>query len=276
MKGKSVLITGGAGSLGQALTTSLLKREVSCVKILDNSEYFLTDMQSHLKDPRLKFHFGDIKDKYRLRRAMRNVDIVIHAAALKHVPICEDNPIEAIKANIDGSINVIETAAEAEVEKVLFISSDKAVYPINVYGATKLMGERLFIQSNIPDKTKFSCVRFGNFWGSRGSVIPLWFKQREGGVITLTEKEMSRFWITIDEATSFAISCIKRMEGGEIFIPIMPTHTLEEIASSIAPECKIRVIGRRRGEKLHEMLMGEGEEKNCVRENDCYIIKNVV
>lgn len=273
MKDKIVLITGGAGTFGQAFAEEILKLNPQSVRIFDNSEYFLVEMQRALKDPRLRFQLGDVRDRDRLRRAMYNVDIMVHAAALKHVDLCEYNPIEAVKTNIDGTVNVIDTAIDCGVDKVLLIGSDKAVHPINIYGATKLVAEKLFTNATMYGKTKFSCVRYGNFWGSRGSVIPLWLKQREKGVITLTEKDMTRFWITLDEATSFAITCLERMKGGEIFIPIMPTHTLEEIASNIAPECKIRLIGRRKGEKKNEALVAEGEEKCLTRLDDMLIIK---
>lgn len=205
---------------------------------------------------------------------MHNVDIVVHAAALKHIDLCEYNPIETVKTNIDGTVNAIETAIDCGVDKVLFISSDKAVHPINIYGATKLVGEKLFINATMYGKVKFSCVRYGNFWGSRGSVIPLWIKQMEEGEITITQKEMTRFWITLDEATQFAITCIERMKGGEIFIPIMPSHTLAELAGRLAPDCKIKVIGKRKGEKLNEMILAEGEEQNLTKLDDMLVIKN--
>ena len=179
------LITGGTGTLGTALTRYLLKKDAQTIRIYSRNEYSQVEMQRELNDPRLRFLIGDIRDFNRLKRAMSGVDYVIHCAALKHVPVCEYNPIEAIKTNVDGAVNVIDSAIDCGVKKVINISSDKAVYPINLYGATKLSAEKLFIYSNIygKDRTLFSCIRFGNIWGSKGSVIPLWMRQRENLLI---------------------------------------------------------------------------------------------
>lgn len=273
LKDKVLLITGGTGSFGESLIKEALNFSPRAIRIFSNDEYGLWDAQRHIQDDRLRFMMGDVRDKDRLDQLMNNVDIVIHVAAMKHVDIAEYNPTEVIKTNIIGSMNVVETAISHKVERVIGISSDKAVHPINIYGATKLVMEKLFVDANNYTQTKFSCIRFGNFWGSRGSVIEKWISEKDTGTITITDKDMSRFWITLEEAIKFTLNKLMTMNGGEIFIPIMPSHTLEEIASTFAPECKMKIIGKRRGEKKNELLVAEGEEKNLVRQDDCLIIK---
>ena len=205
---------------------------------------------------------------------MNGVDIVVHAAALKHVPICEYNPIEAIKTNIDGAINIIDAAINNSVEKVMNISTDKAVHPVNLYGATKMVAEKLFIQGNTYSgkrKTRFSCVRYGNVVGSSGSVIPLFKEQKKNGEITITDERMTRFWITLEQGIHFVINCLERMKGGEIFIPKIPSMKIVDLAEVIAPEAKKKIIGIRPGEKLHETLLTE-EEARHTKEFDNYFI----
>jgi len=271
VRDKVVLITGGTGSLGEPVTRLLVGDCV--VRVLTNNEYELAEMESHFNNSNIRFLMGDIRDSDRIHRAMNGVDIVIHTAALKHVPICEYNPIEAVKTNVIGSINVIDAAIDNGVDRVIAISSDKAVHPINIYGATKLTMEKLFIQANVYGNTKFSCIRFGNFQGSRGSVLPLWYEQLERNEpITVTEQDMTRYWITLDKASEFVVRCISEMNGGEIFIPKMPEEDLMELAKVMAGEQGFRFIGKRPGEKLHEMLFAEGEEPE-----DCdgyFVIKN--
>lgn len=272
--GKVILITGGTGSLGTALVNNLLHNDsYSAIRILTNNEAELVAMEHELGQTKLRFMVGDVRDRDRMNRIMNGVQEVVHAAALKHVPICEFNPIEAVKTNIMGSINVIEAAIDNNVEKVIAISSDKAVHPINIYGATKLTMEKLFVQANVYGKTKFSCIRFGNFRGSRGSVLPLWYEQLENNEpITVTEKEMTRYWITLDNASEFVIECIDMMIGGEIFIPKMPEENLMELAEVMAGEQGFRFIGKRPGEKLHELLFNEDEKPE---DHDGYfVIKN--
>ena len=269
---KTILITGGAGSLGQALVTEILKVNPKSIRIFDNSEFFQWEMQRRCTDPRLRFLLGDVRDKDRLHRAMNDVDMVIHTAALKHVHLCEYNPIEAVKTNILGAINVIDEAIDNKVEKVIAISSDKAVHPINLYGATKLVAEKLFIQANVYGETLFSCVRPGNFEGSRGSLVQIIQQQLENGeTLTLTDKEMTRFWITLDEIAYFVSGCIGRMSGGEIFIPKMKETFVADVLKSLAPEAEYEIIGRGVGEKLHEMLWSEDENPEDM--GDCYQIK---
>lgn len=260
--GKVILLTGGTGSLGSALVNNLLYDEsYSAVRILTNNEAELVAMERKLGQTKLRFMVGDVRDRDRMYRITKGVQEVVHTAALKHVPVCEFNPIEAVKTNIMGSINVIEAALDNGVNKVIAISSDKAVHPINIYGATKLAMEKLFIQSNVYGETKFSCIRFGNFRGSRHSVLPLWYEQIEKNEpITVTEKEMTRFWITLDSAAKFAAKCMDTMNGGEVFIPKMPEEDLMALAESMNSTQGFKFIGRRQGEKLHEMLFAEGEK----------------
>jgi len=253
----NVLITGGAGFLGRGIASELLKENLDSIRILDHSEYLLWEMDKHLNNRIFRYFLGDVRDKDRLNMAMDGVDCVIHCAAIKHVPIAEYNPIEAVNTNINGSINVIEASMEQAVDKVLAVSSDKAVHPINIYGASKLCMEKLIIQSNSYAKSKFSCVRMGNIEGSRGSVIELWRTQRMNGEpVTVTEKDMSRYWIDIDKASTFVVKCLQMMTGGEIFIPLMPKKTMEELAKGN----DIKIIGKRKGEKKHEELVAEGEQ----------------
>jgi len=254
----SVLITGGAGFLGRGVTKRLLEENPDSIRILDHSEYLLWEMEQQFNNRILRYFLGDVRDRDRMDRAIDGVDCVIHCAAIKHVPIAEYNPIEAVNTNINGSINVIEASIEKRINKVLAISSDKSVHPINIYGATKLCMEKLIIQSNVYGHTKFSCVRMGNIEGSSGSVVQLWAKQRlNGEPITVTEKDMSRYWIDIDKASGFVVESLKRMEGGEIFIPLMPSKTMEELTKDFKD---VKIIGKRKGEKKHEELVSEGEE----------------
>tara|TARA_Y100000310_G_scaffold23392_1_gene22384 strand:- start:13622 stop:14434 length:813 start_codon:yes stop_codon:yes gene_type:complete len=259
VKDKVALITGGTGSLGKVVADKMIG-DGWVVRVLTNSEAELVAEQWDDKS-KLRFLIGDIRDRERMYRAMDRVDTVIHTAALKHVPVCEYNPIEAVKTNILGSINIIDAALDRGVKRVIAISSDKAVHPINLYGATKLTMEKLVTQANVYGKTKFSCVRFGNFRSSRGNVLNLWYKQIEQGLpITVTEKGMTRFWITLEKAADFVTKCVGNMTGGEVFIPKMPEENLMELAEQMAGENGLTFIGKRPGEKLHELLFNEGEQ----------------
>jgi len=211
-----------------------------------------------------------------LRRAMNGVDIVVHAAALKQVPACEYNPMEAIKTNIMGTSNVVEAALDASVKKVLAISTDKAVNPINLYGATKLAAEKLVIQSNAyaaGTATRYSCVRYGNVVGSRGSVVPVFLKQRQTGQVTITDERMTRFWLSLEQGVRFVIKCIEQMEGGEVFVPRIPSMKVIDLARAIAPQAKINVIGIRPGEKLHEVLISEDESRTTVELESMFVVQ---
>lgn len=275
-----VLVTGGTGSFGKKFVEIML-RDYHPKKLIvfSRDELKQHEMRADgFDDPSLRYFIGDVRDADRLRRAMRGVNIVVHAAALKQVPACEYNPIEAIMTNIMGARNVIEAAIDMEVDRVLALSTDKAVNPVNLYGATKLAAEKLLIQSNAysgASGTSFSCVRYGNVLGSRGSVIPLFLKQKEQGLITLTDRRMTRFWLTIDHGTRFVIRCIEQMRGGEVFIPKIPSMSIMDLIEALAPNCAVNEIGIRPGEKLHEVLVGEDEARHTVELDDMFVIEPV-
>jgi len=275
---KVVLITGGTGSFGKFFTRVLIN-EYHPEKIIIFSRDELKQHEMRMAGfdhPSLRYFLGDVRDLKRLRRAMAGVDIVVHAAALKQVPACEYNPMEAIKTNINGAQNVIEAALDTGVKNVLALSTDKAVNPINLYGATKLCAEKLFVQSNSYAGGKppsFSCTRYGNVVGSRGSVIPVFMKQRESGSITITDPRMTRFWLTLEQGVRFVITCIDRMKGGEVFIPKIPSMRILDLAESIAPGCEINHIGIRPGEKLHEVLISEDESRQTLEFDDRFVIQ---
>ena len=277
LEGKKILVTGGTGSFGKHFVEILLKEyNPKVIRILSRDEFKQHIMYQQFKgDERLRFFIGDIRDAERVGLAMQGVDIVVHAAALKHVPICEYNPFEAIKTNIIGTQNIICAALECEVSKVMTISSDKAVNPINLYGATKLCAEKLTIQGNCYagfKNTVFSSCRYGNVLGSRGSVVDMFKEQKEKGELTITDKRMTRFWLTLDQGVRFVISNIERMVGTEVFVPKIPSMSILQLAQSIAPGVPIKEIGRRPGEKIHEVLISKDESQNTLEFPDCYVV----
>jgi len=277
-KNSVVLVTGGTGSFGKKFIKVMLE-EIQPKKIIvfSRDELKQHEMQtSGFNHPSLRFFIGDVRDRDRLRRAMNGVDIVVHAAALKQVPACEYNPMEAIKTNIMGTSNVVEAALDAGVKKVLAISTDKAVNPINLYGATKLAAEKLVIQSNAyaaGTATRYSCVRYGNVVGSRGSVVPVFLKQRQSGEVTITDDRMTRFWLSLEQGVRFVIKCIEQMEGGEVFVPRIPSMKVIDLARAIAPQAKVNVIGIRPGEKLHEVLISEDESRTTVELESMFVVQ---
>lgn len=275
---KSVLVTGGTGSFGKKFTEILLREQAPRKLIIFSRD----ELKQHemrvggFDHPSLRYFIGDVRDPGRLRRAMQGVDIVVHAAALKQVPACEYNPIEAIKTNVDGARNVIDAALDNGVSRILALSTDKAVSPVNLYGATKLCAEKLFVQSNSyagAADIRFSCVRYGNVVGSRGSVIPLFQQQRETGTVTVTDARMTRFWLTLDQGVRFVIGSIERMVGGEVFIPKIPSMKILDLAEAIAPGCRIQEVGIRPGEKLHETLISEDEARHTLDLGDIYLVQ---
>lgn len=278
LKNKSVLITGGTGSFGQACVKFILTNtEARRVVVFSRDELKQSQMSSELSvfESRLRFFIGDIRDKDRLQRAFTGVDYVIHAAALKHVPILEYNPTEAIKTNILGTQNVIDAAIDNGVVKVVLISTDKAANPANFYGATKLCAEKLIVNGNFysrEKKTKLSAVRYGNVFGSRGSLLHIINKQREKKEITITHEEMTRFWITLEQGILLVLNTIEKMHGGEIFIPKIPSMKIKDFIMSLAPECKMKVVGIRPGEKLHEVLVTPEEARRTKEFEDHYVI----
>lgn len=274
----TVLVTGGTGFFGRRFVqVALRKPEVRKVIVFSRDEQKQHEMRSSgFDDPRLRYFIGDVRDVNRLKRAMEEVDVVVHAAALKQVPACEYNPIEAVMTNIMGARNVIDAALDTGVRRVMALSTDKAVNPINLYGATKLCAEKLFVQSNSYaglKGTRFSCVRYGNVVGSRGSVIPLFLEQRENGKVTVTDPRMTRFWITIEQGVQFVLSCIERMRGGEVFVPKVPSMNIMDMVKAVAPECEVEVIGIRPGEKLNEVLISEDEARHTVEVDNMFVIQ---
>lgn len=276
-KSSNVLITGGTGSFGKKFVGKML-RDYHPKKLIVFSR---DELKQHematggYNHSSLRYFLGDVRDVTRLRRAFAKVDIVIHAAALKQVPSCEYNPIEAVLTNIMGAKNIIETGLDCGVKKVLALGTDKAVSPVNLYGATKLVAEKLFVQANAysgEGPTKFSCVRYGNVMGSRGSVIPLFLKQRKDGVVSITDPRMTRFWLTLDQAVEFVIQSIERMCGGEVFVPKIPSMKILDLAKALAPECDHKFIGIRPGEKIHETLITEDESRKALEFEDYFII----
>jgi UDP-N-acetylglucosamine 4,6-dehydratase/5-epimerase len=274
---KVILVTGGTGSFGNQFAETILnKYDPGSVRIFSRGEKLQYDMRQKFNDKRLRFFIGDVRDRNRLSRAMTDVDIVVHAAALKQVPACEYNPIEAIRTNVDGAVNVIDAALDNNVKKVMAISTDKAVHPVNLYGATKMTAEKLFVQANSyagKQDSKFSCVRYGNVIGSRGSVIPLFLKQKIQGVLTITHPDMTRFWLTLEQGVNFVINCTNKMKGGEIFIPKIPSMKIMDLAEAIAPDAKKKIIGIRPGEKIHEVLMTCDESRHSKEFDDNFVIE---
>lgn len=271
INGATILLTGGTGTFGKKFAEILLDHhDPHVLRIYSRGEHEQAEMRSRFVDDRLRFLIGDVRDRRRLGRAMNGVDLIVHAAAIKRVPACEYNPIEAKRTNVDGAANVIDAAIDNGVERVMAISTDKAVHPVNLYGATKLVAEKLFIQGNAysgPRDTTFSVVRYGNVFGSRGSVVPLFMQQREEGRLTITHEEMTRFWITVGEGVRFVLDAIEDMKAGEVFVPKIPSLRVVDLAEAIAPETEKEVVGIRPGEKLHEILVTE-EEARHAREFD--------
>ena len=280
MDNQVILVTGGTGSFGQKFTEIVLhKYRPKKLIIFSRDELKQHDMRQRFSDEEhqvMRYFIGDVRDKERLYRAFEGVDIVIHAAALKQVTACEYNPLEAIKTNIDGTKNVIDAAIDKGVKRVLFVSTDKAVNPINLYGATKLCAEKMITQANAyagKGGTRFSTCRYGNVIGSRGSVVPLFITQRERGKITVTDPQMTRFWITLRQGVAFVIQCLDKMHGGEIFVPKIPSMSIEDLARAIAPGCTIDHIGIQPGEKLHESLISRDESRHALALEDMFIIQ---
>src|ERR1700676_127597 len=273
-----VLVTGGTGSFGKKFVEIMLREyHPRRLVILSRDELKQHDMRTGGFDhPTLRYFIGDVRDAGRLQRAFSGVTVVVHAAALKQVPACEYNPFEAIQTNIMGGRNVIDAAIDQGVQRILALSTDKAVNPINLYGATKLCAEKVFVQVNAyagAQETRFSCARYGNFVGSRGSVIPVFLEQRKRGRITITDPLMTRFWLTLEQGVRFVVRAIEQMHGGEIFVPKIPSMRLVDLAEAVAPGCAVDYIGIRPGEKLHEVLLSEDEARNAVELDDMYIIQ---
>ncbi len=275
----SVLVTGGTGSFGNKFVeTMLTKYQPRRLVVFSRDELKQSEMMTRFNHPSVRFFVGDVRDRDRLERAMHGVDIVFHAAALKQIPSCEYNPFEAIQTNVIGAENVISAAIDQGVKRVIAISSDKAVNPVNLYGATKLCAEKLFVQGNAYGYgrgTVFSVVRYGNVIGSRGSVIPLFAAQRAAGKVTVTDPGMTRFWIKLEQGVRFAIRCAEVMHGGEIFVPKIPSMRVMDLVEAVAPGCQIEFVGIRPGEKLHEILIAEEECRQALEFEDMFVLEPI-
>lgn len=273
-KNKIVLITGGTGSFGQKFTEIVIKNhKPKKLIIFSRDEMKQYEMQKMFNSKNMRYFIGDIRDPGRLHRAFDGVDIVIHAAAIKIVPTAEYNPFEAVNTNVIGAENIINVAIDNGVKKIIALSTDKAANPVNLYGATKLCAEKMFIAANnySPEGSIFSVVRYGNVFGSRGSVVPLFRERKKTGVIPITDKRMTRFWITLEEGVSFVISCLKNMKGGEIFVPKLPSIRIVDLAKAVAPDCKLKIVGIRPGEKLHEVLVSADDARYTEEEKDRFV-----
>ncbi len=280
LKDKVVLITGGTGSFGKQFIQTIVKsytpRKLIVFSRDELKQFDMRQVFSEDRYPCMRYFIGDVRDRDRLYRAMDGVDIVIHAAALKQVPTAEYNPIEVIKTNVLGASNIIDAAIDRNVQKVIALSTDKAANPINLYGATKLCSDKLFVAANGYSGhhgTKFSVVRYGNVMGSRGSVIPLFQQMRATGTLPVTDPKMTRFWITLEQAVQFVLMSLERMHGGEIFVPKIPSMSIIDLARAIAPECRLDIVGVRPGEKLHETMVPEDDARNTVEYDDCFVIR---
>ena len=278
LDGKTILVTGGTGSFGKKFTRMVLDRyDVNKLIIFSRDELKQAQMRTEFgNNPKLRFFIGDVRDKERLYRAFDGVDIVIHAAALKRVPECEYNPFEAIKTNVIGAQNIIDAAIDRGVSKIVALSTDKAVNPINLYGATKLCSDKLFIAGNsyVGGKDiRFAVVRYGNVVGSRGSVVPLFMKLKNTGKLPITDPRMTRFWITLEEGVEMVFTALEKMQGGEIFVPKIPSMKITDLAKAIAPECELEIVGIRPGEKLHESLITASDARHTLEFDNYYIIQ---
>ena len=277
LKNKTILITGGTGSFGKKFIKTVLDRyNPEKIIVYSRDELKQFEMQQIWPDGgQMRYFIGDVRDYSRLKRAMEGVDIVVHAAALKQVPAAEYNPFEAVKTNVIGGQNVIDAAIAQKVKRVIALSTDKAAAPINLYGATKLTSDKLFIAANNykgKNDIKLSVVRYGNVMGSRGSVIPFFMKQKETGVLPITDERMTRFNITLQEGVDFVLQCLDKMWGGELFVPKIPSYRIMDIAKAIAPDCKHKFVGIRPGEKLHEEMITKTDALNSIEFENYYVI----
>ena len=278
LDGAAVLITGGTGSFGRHFATTVLaKHQPERLVVLSRDELKQYEMARELDgDPRVRFFLGDVRDRDRLWRAFDGIDIVVHAAALKQVPAAEYNPFEAIQTNIHGAKNVIDAAVDRGVDRIIALSTDKASSPINLYGATKLVSDKLFVAGNAyagGKGTRFAVVRYGNVEGSRGSVVPLFRRLAASGVIPITDLRMTRFWITLDQGVQFVIDMLEAMRGGELFVPKIPSIRIVDLATAIAPDAQHEVIGIRPGEKLHEEMISVDDARRTLDAGAHYVVR---
>jgi UDP-N-acetylglucosamine 4,6-dehydratase/5-epimerase len=278
LDGKNVLVTGGTGSFGKKFIRTVMdKTDAQKIIIFSRDELKQYEMQQQFgPDKRLRYFIGDVRDKERLARALDGVHVVIHAAALKHVPAAEYNPFECVKTNVHGAQNIIDACIDSDVERVVALSTDKASSPINLYGATKLVSDKLFVNGNAyvgKKKTLFSVVRYGNVVGSRGSVVPFFKKMAATGEVPITDERMTRFWITLEQGVDFVLQSLKVMHGGEVFVPKIPSMNVMDLARAIAPEAKTKIVGIRPGEKLHEEMISIHDSRRTMDMGRYYIIQ---
>jgi UDP-N-acetylglucosamine 4,6-dehydratase/5-epimerase len=277
LNNKTILVTGGTGSFGKKFIETILESyHPEKIIIYSRDELKQFEMQQYLPDENpMRYFIGDVRDYSRLERAMEGVDVVIHSAALKQVPACEYNPFEAVKTNIIGAQNVIDAAISQGVKKVIALSTDKAAAPINIYGATKLASDKLFVAANNyrgKHFIKFSVVRYGNVMGTRGSVIPFFIKQKGNATLPITDERMTRFNITLQEGVNFVLECLGKMWGGELFVPKIPSYKILDVAKAIAPECEHKIVGIRPGEKLHEEMITQTDALNTIEFDKYFVI----
>jgi UDP-N-acetylglucosamine 4,6-dehydratase len=278
LDGRSILVTGGTGSFGKRFVRTILdETDVRRVVIFSRDELKQFEMQQlHPGEERLRFFIGDVRERDRLMRAFHGVDYVVHAAALKQVPAAEYNPFEAVKTNVHGAQNVIDAAIDSGVERVVALSTDKACSPINLYGATKLVSDKLFVNGNAyagAAETRFAVVRYGNVVGSRGSVVPFFRQLAPTGVLPITDERMTRFWITLDQGVRFVLDSLERMRGGELYVPKIPSMRVVDLAVAMAPEARLEVVGIRPGEKLHEEMISVSDARSTLDLGDRYVIQ---
>ena len=276
IQNKTILVTGGTGSFGKKFIGTILeKHKPKKVIVYSRDELKQYEMQQSITNKSMRYFIGDIRDYSRLKRALEGVDIVIHAAALKQVPAAEYNPFEAVKTNVIGAQNIIDASMSQGVEKVIALSTDKAAAPINLYGATKLTSDKLFVAANNfkgKRDIKFSVVRYGNVMGSRGSVIPFFMKEKKEGFLPITDERMTRFNITLQEGVDFVLFCLKQMWGGELFVPKIPSYRILDIAKAIAPNCDHKIVGIRPGEKLHEEMITTTDSLNTIEFKKYFVV----
>lgn len=277
LNGSTILLTGGTGSFGNAFVERAAKDlPDSIVRVFSRDELKQSEMQARFADNKnLRFFIGDVRNRSRLTRAMHGADVVIHAAAMKQVPACEYNPFEAVETNVLGAQNVVDAAIDTGVRQVVALSTDKAVNPVNLYGATKLCAEKIVVQGNAyagHSNTRLSCVRYGNVIGSRGSVVPLFRRQVGEGRLTVTDERMTRFWITLDEAVDLVVFALQNSTGGEVFIPKIPSMRVADLAEAMAPGMPVEIVGIRPGEKLHEVLLTADESRHSVDAGEVYVV----
>lgn len=275
LDGLTILLTGGTGSFGTEFLRQVLAQSDATVRVFSRDEFKQMQLEAEFGGERIRYFIGDVRDRSRMLRAAQGADIIVHAAALKQVPVAEYNPFEAVKTNVLGSQNVVDAAIDAGVSKVVGVSTDKAVNPVNLYGATKLCAEKLIIQGNAyaaGGRTRLSCVRYGNVVGSRGSVVPLFLRQRDEGELTITDERMTRFWLTLQQSVELVLHAITHLEGGEIFVPKIPSIRVVDLAEAIAPGVPRRIVGIRPGEKVHEILLMSDEARHTVDTGNHYVV----